>query len=61
MSVDELEEKIKLWGWDDEDEADIRDKIIRRINKQKRLEYKQKLDEIVTSEKEDLPIKKSSS
>ena len=51
MSVDELEEELKLWGWEDEDETDIRDKIIRRINKKKRQEYKQKLDEIVTSKK----------
>ena len=58
MSIDELEEELKLWGWDDEDETDIRDKIIRRINKKKRQEYKQKLDEIVTSKKEDIPIKK---
>ena len=56
MSIDELEEELKLWGWDDEDETDIRDKII--INKKKRQEYKQKLDEIVTSKKEDIPIKK---
>ena len=47
-----------MWGWEDEDEMDIRDKIIGRINKMKREEYKQKLDEIVTSKKEDKPIKK---
>ena len=58
MSIDELEEESKLWDWSDEDETDIREKIIRRINKKKRQEYKQKLDEIVTSKKEDIPIKK---
>ena len=58
MSIDELEEELKLWGWDDEEETDIRDKIIRRINKKKRQEYKQKLDEIVTSKRGDIPIKK---
>ena len=54
MSIDELEEELKLWGWEDEDETDI----IRRINKKKRQENKQKLDEIVTSKKQDTPIKK---
>ena len=49
MSIDELEEELKLWGWEDEYETDIRDKIIRRINKKKREEYKQKVIEIVKS------------
>ena len=33
IGIDELEEESKLWGWEYEDETDIRDKIIRRINK----------------------------
>ena len=31
MSIDEIEEELKLWGWDDEDETDIKDKIIQMV------------------------------
>ena len=30
MSIDELEEEVKLCGWDDEDETGIRDKKYKR-------------------------------
>ena len=58
MSIDELEKELKLWGREDEDETDIGYKIIRRINKKKREEYKQKLDEIVKSKKKIHQLKK---